>query len=227
MTHARPIGRCVLLALLLVLLVGGRVDRDRARGGGLVRAAVLHQHAARSESVPVVLGLERELDARRAAALHLDGRDPVPHEALGGDVRRARAVARLAAGAADARERARLRDLRHGVGLVGRDLRDHRQGGAAGADSAAATTRRRASARSAAPARSASCCRPRSSWWCTRWPPRSRSSRCSSPASCPGFLLMALVLRLHHRLGAAQSAARRRAKPSAFRFARSSTAAAI
>ena len=41
-----------------------------------------------------------------------------------------------------------LRHLRHGVGLVRRDLRDDRQGRAAGAASAAATTRRPASARS-------------------------------------------------------------------------------
>ena len=56
-----------------------RVDRHRARGGRVVRAAVLHEHAAGSESLPGVLGLERELDDRRAAALRLDGRDPLPH----------------------------------------------------------------------------------------------------------------------------------------------------
>ena len=35
------------------------------------------------------LGLVVELDPHRAAALHLDGRDPVPHAALGGHVPRA------------------------------------------------------------------------------------------------------------------------------------------
>ena len=116
--------------------VGRRVDRDLARGGGLVRPAVLHQHAAGREPVPVVLGLERLVDARGAAAVHLDGRNPVPHQAFGRDVRRPGALAQLAARPADARQYPRLRHLRHRVGLLGRYLRDHRQGRAAGADQA-------------------------------------------------------------------------------------------
>ena len=82
------------------------------------------------------LGQQRVVDAGRAAAVHLDGRDPVPHQAVGGDVPRARALAQLAARPADARQRAGLRHLRLGVGLLGRDLRDRRQDRAAGTEEA-------------------------------------------------------------------------------------------
>jgi TRAP-type C4-dicarboxylate transport system permease small subunit len=53
---------------------GGRsVDRDGDERGGLRRAAVLHHLAARGQSVPVVLGLERFVDDRGAAPLRVDG----------------------------------------------------------------------------------------------------------------------------------------------------------
>ncbi len=67
------------------------------------------------------------VDARRAAAVHLDGRDSVPHQAVRRDVPRPLAVGAVAAGTADPCERDRLRHLRGGVGLVGGDLRDDRQ----------------------------------------------------------------------------------------------------
>ena len=57
-------------------------------------------------------------------------------QAVGGDVPRAGALAQLASRAADARQRAGLRHLRLGVGLVGRDLRHRRQDRAAGAEEA-------------------------------------------------------------------------------------------
>ena len=57
-------------------------------------------------------------------------------QAVGGDVPRARALAQLAARPADARQRARLRHLRLGVGLLGRDLRNRRQDRAAGTEEA-------------------------------------------------------------------------------------------
>ena len=44
-------------------------------------------------------------------------------------------------------------------------------------------------ARSPPPARSASCCRRPSSWSSMRWPPKFRSSRCSSPGSSRGLFL--------------------------------------
>ena len=73
---------------------GRRVDRHRAAGLRLGRHAVRRRrhpggHRARHHD----LGQCRLLDAGRAAALHLDGRDPVPHAAVGGDVPRPRAVA--------------------------------------------------------------------------------------------------------------------------------------
>src|SRR5689334_24203134 len=49
------------------------------------------------------------------AAVHLDGRNPVSHPPVGGDVSRICAVAELAAGPADARQRACLRRIRLGI----------------------------------------------------------------------------------------------------------------
>ena len=139
---------------------------------------------------------------RRAAAVHLDGRDPVSHQALGRDVRGARAVAQLAAGPADARQRPRLRHLRHGVRLVGRDLRDDRQGRAAGADQARlrredlpglAVRRRHARHPAAAVHHHGGLRRGRGGL-----DPESVSRRFPARVSADGA-----VLGLHHRLGAA------------------------
>ena len=94
------------------------------------------QHSGRQRARHHRVGQQRLVDARRAAAVHLDGRDPVSHAAVGGDVPRPRALAQPAAGRADARQRARLRHLRLGVRLVGRDLRHGRQDRAAGAQEA-------------------------------------------------------------------------------------------
>ena len=85
----------------------------------------------------------------------LDGRDPVPHAAVRGHVPRPRAVARARARTAAAHQHHRLHDLRGGVGIVGRDLRDDRQDDAARAQARAAIPRASRSARSPAPARSA------------------------------------------------------------------------
>src|SRR5260221_4561323 len=56
-----------------------RMDRHCARGGSLVWAAVLHQHAARRQPVPGLLWLERLLGTLRAADGRLDGPDAVTH----------------------------------------------------------------------------------------------------------------------------------------------------
>ena len=81
-------------ALLLLLLVRAarrrRVDRHRADGLRLRRHAVRRRrHPGRPGACHHDLGQQRLLDARGAAAVHLDGRDPVPHAAVGGDVPRA------------------------------------------------------------------------------------------------------------------------------------------
>ena len=68
-------------------------------------------------------------------ALHPDGRDPVPLAALGFALHRACAVDNPPAGAAAARQRARLHHVRGDLGLLGRD---HRDRGAHHADRAAA-----------------------------------------------------------------------------------------
>ena len=105
-----------------------RLDRDDAGHLRLGRAGLLHHHAAGQEPVLLVLGIERVVGARGAAALHLDGRDPVPQPPLGGDVRGPRALAEPDSRPADAHHHPRLRHLRLGLGLVGGDLRDHQQG---------------------------------------------------------------------------------------------------
>ena len=81
-----------------MLLGARRLDRDRADGLRLRRHAVRRrQHPARRGAGDHGLGQQRVVDARGAAAVHLDGRDPVPHQAVGGDVPRAGALAQLAA----------------------------------------------------------------------------------------------------------------------------------
>ena len=130
-TSAWSSSSLILLGFMIVVLPSGVWIAVTLGLVGFVAMAL-------TTSVPIGSGardhdLERErvVDARRAAAVHLDGRDPVPHQAVGGDVPRPVAVAAMAAGPADACERGRLRHLRRGVRLVGRDLRDDRQDRAA------------------------------------------------------------------------------------------------
>ena len=123
----------LLLLVFLTVLLGGGVWIALALmatgyvgmqfvGGNIPAGPVLADHD---------LGQQRVVDARGLAAFHLDGRDPVSHAAVGRDVPRARALAQLDSRPADARQRAGLRHLRLGVGLLGRDLRDRRQDRAA------------------------------------------------------------------------------------------------
>ena len=117
--------------LLVVVLASGvwiAVALDHRR---LRRDAADDQRADRLGAGDDDVERERVVDAGRAAAVHLDGRDPVPHQAVGEDVPWPVAVAAVAAGPADACERHRLRDIRGGLRLLGRDLRDHRQDRAA------------------------------------------------------------------------------------------------
>ena len=65
--------------------------------------------------------------ADRPAALHLDGRDPVPHAAVGGHVQGAGAVDGEAAGRAAAYQHRRLHGLRRGLRLFGGHADDGRQ----------------------------------------------------------------------------------------------------
>ena len=80
------------------------------------------------------LGRRVVVDAHRAAAVLLDGRDPVPHAAVRGHVPGPGALARASSGPPPAHEHHRLHDLRRRVGVVRRDLRDDRQDDAAGAE---------------------------------------------------------------------------------------------
>jgi C4-dicarboxylate transporter DctM subunit len=98
------------------------------------------------------LGLGLQLDADRAAAVHLDGRDPVPHAAVQDMFRGLAPGCRRCRGGC-CTQRDRLRDLRGGVRLVGRHLRHHRQDDAARAGARGYPEASR-SARWPAPARS-------------------------------------------------------------------------
>ena len=70
------------------------------------------------------LGQQRVMDARRAAAVHLDGGNFFSNALIGRNVSRACAVAQPSFLGGHARERAGLRDIRLGFGFVGRDHRD-------------------------------------------------------------------------------------------------------
>ena len=69
-------------------------DRRRAIGMDLVHDASGGRHA---KNLFTRSGARTLVDARGAAALHLDGRDPVPHATVRADVQRPRAVARARA----------------------------------------------------------------------------------------------------------------------------------
>ena len=71
----------LLLVIMLVLLAGGVWIAMTLADRRLGRAGLLHQHAAGQEPVLRLLGEQRELGAGGVAALHLDGRDPVSHQA--------------------------------------------------------------------------------------------------------------------------------------------------
>ena len=141
-TPASLVGGLLLLVMLLLLAGGVWIAMTLAIVGWIGQAFFTttlpgkNLFAAFWESVV-------ELGAGGAAAVHLDGRDPVPHPAVGGDVRRpARRGCSRMPGPADAHHHPRLRHLRLGLRLVGRHLRHHRQGRACPNCSGAATTRR-------------------------------------------------------------------------------------
>ena len=103
-----------------------------------------------------IWGNSASWDAGRAAAVHLDGRDLFRTKLSEEMFRGLAPWLNWHPGPADARQRAGLRHLRLGVGLVGRDLRHRRQDRAAGTEEARLRRDGLRSARSPAPARSAS-----------------------------------------------------------------------
>ena len=96
-------------------------------GGGIPAGSVL---------ATTVWGNSASWSLAALAALHLDGRNSLPHTAVGGNVSRICAMAELAAGPAHARQRARLRCVRFGFGIIGRDLRHGCQDRPAGIEEA-------------------------------------------------------------------------------------------
>ena len=123
-----------LLIVALFALLGSGVWIGLALAGVAWIGMELFSSRPAGDAMAVTIwGIGVVVDADRAAAVRVDGRDPVPHAAVRGHVQGTGAVARARAGPAAAHEHHRLHDLRGGVGLVGRDLRDDRQDDAAGA----------------------------------------------------------------------------------------------
>ena len=112
--------------------------RRRAMGRPRPPSVRLHGHAVRFRRSDRLghghhhLERERIMDARGAPTLHLDGRDLVPHAPVGRLVPGHRPMGQSPAGPAGARERNRMRNLRDGIGVFRRDVRDDLQDRAAG-----------------------------------------------------------------------------------------------
>ena len=87
----------ILLGVMIVMLASGVWIAVALGARRLRRDGADHERAARHRARHH--GMERELvmDARGAAAVHLDGRDPVPHQAVRGDVPRPVALGAMAA----------------------------------------------------------------------------------------------------------------------------------
>ena len=105
-----------------VRVPGGRpVDRLDARGDRHDPAGAVSRHPARQAARAVCLEHPDHPGAAGAAAVHPDGRDPVPDAPVAIAVQGPGAVGGAAAGPPAARQRHRLLDLRRHLGLVGRD----------------------------------------------------------------------------------------------------------
>ena len=122
-----------LLIVALFALLGSGVWIGLALAGVAWIGMELFSSRPAGDAMAVTIwGIGVVVDADRAAAVLLDGRDPVPHAAVRGHVQGPGAVARAPARPPAAHQHHRLHDLRRGVGLVGRHLRDDRQDDAAG-----------------------------------------------------------------------------------------------
>ena len=104
------------------------LDRDDAGHLRMDRAGLLRQHATGQEPLLRFLGEQCLLGTGRPAPVHLDGRDPVSHQAQRGDVRRPAPLAEPHPRPADAHHHPRVRHLRLGQRVFRRHLRHHRQG---------------------------------------------------------------------------------------------------
>ncbi len=181
------------------------MDRARALRRGVDRDGALLVAAGRRRDGGDDLGVGVVVDADRAAALRLDGRDPVSHAAVRGHVPRSRPMARARARTAAAYQHHRLHDLRGGIGQFRGDVRDDRQDDAARAQVARLSgghhdrhARRRRNARAPDPAVD------------HHDRLRRQRQRVDRPAlHCrrdPGHLACIAFLGLHRRLGVAASA---------------------
>ena len=86
----------ILLVLMLVLLAGGVWIAMTLAICGWVGQAFFTTTLPGKNLFSAFWESNASLGAGGAAAVHLDGRDPVPHPAVGGDVRGPRAVAATA-----------------------------------------------------------------------------------------------------------------------------------
>ena len=116
----------VLMLLLFAILGSGVWIALALAVCGFRRGADQGRDAGRPGAGDLDVGGLQFLGSHRAADVHLDGRDPLPHQIVRRHVRGPRALGAETARPAAARERDRLRDLRRGVGFLGRHLRHHR-----------------------------------------------------------------------------------------------------
>ena len=87
----------ILLGFMIVMLASGVWIAVALGLVGFVAMALDHGVPLGTVLATTVVERERVMDARGAAAVHLDGRDSVPHQAVGGDVPRPVALAAMAA----------------------------------------------------------------------------------------------------------------------------------
>jgi hypothetical protein len=128
----------LLIASLFLILASGVWIGLTLSGVAWIGMQLFSSRPAGDAMAVTIWGLGVELDADRAAALHLDGRDPVSHPPQPGHVPRPRAVDAAPARTPPAHQRRRLRDLRRGLGVECGDVRDDRQDEPARARAAAA-----------------------------------------------------------------------------------------
>ena len=118
-----------LLIVALFLILGSGVWIGLTLSGVAWIGMQLFSSRPAGDAMAVTIwGSRVELDADRAAAVHLDGRDPVSHALERATCSAAwRRGCSACPGRLAAHQRGRLRDLRRGVGLERRHLRHHRQ----------------------------------------------------------------------------------------------------
>jgi hypothetical protein len=117
-----------LLIVTLFILLGTGVWIGLALAGVAWIGMELFSSRPAGDAMAVTdMGLGVVVDADRAAAFRLDGRNPVSDAVVRRHVSRSRALARATPGTAAAHQYHRLHDLCRRLGFIGRNLRNDRQ----------------------------------------------------------------------------------------------------